>query len=233
MKDKILIIGCDDAYTSSIKSLLEAKLGDVEVVTKIYSYDTAKKISDGEETLKDKYIQNFKKFKDLIETTKTAYVIMSTDGVIKEVNKSFTEIVGCKNLKLFNINICDLLSKEDTIKIQKSLALLDKGIPIEDLEICIGDAICSKTPTCIHYNDNIVCCKRGAWIRINANVMENGEKNVFCLIKDITTKKIEEFEKYIMGQKQKDRVRQNISRIRDKIQNMHVQNEQQEVITHD
>jgi len=148
---------------------------------------------------------NLVKFKDLIETTNSAFIVLSMDGHITEVNNIFTEILRCPKDDLLNKSIFDLLSQADSVKTEKGIKLMDKGIPIEDLEVCINNKLCGN---------------RGVWLRINANIMENGEKNIMCLIQDITTKKTEEFKKYIAGQKQKDRVRQNISRIRTKIQDM-------------
>jgi len=160
-------------------------------------------IKEMEKEFKDRSIKNLKRFKDLIETTKTAYIVTSIDGIIKEVNHTFLEINSCKMDSVINKSIFEWVSDEDKEKLKRNLSLLEKGIAIEDLEICLTN----KTDK-----------KRGTWVRIDANVMENGEKSILCLIKDITTKKIEEMEKYINSQKQKDRVIQNISRIREKIQ---------------
>jgi hypothetical protein len=100
----------------------------------------------------------------------------------------------------------NLLSEEDMIKLRRNINLLAKGIAIEDLEICISHKVCNHN--------------KATWIRMDANIMENGVMSILCLIKDITAKKTEELGRYINDQKQKDRVRQNISRIRDKILNM-------------
>lgn len=211
MKDQMIIIGCDEKYILDIKNLLESKL-NVEVTTKIHPYDFVKKFSDNGIDSKDKSISNLRKFKNLIETVRAAYLILTVDGVIKEANDIFLEIIGCKDSqKIIGVNICDLASKNNTAIIQKSISLLNSGIAIEDLEICL---------------DNQKYCKNSVWIRINANIMENGEKNILCLIKDITSKKLEEFSDYINGQKRKDRVKQNISHIRNKIQSMQLQTEE-------
>jgi PAS domain S-box-containing protein len=211
MKDQMIIIGCDEKYVLDIKNLLESRL-DAEVTAKIHPYDLVKKFSEDSISSKDKSISNLRKFKNLIETTKTAYLIMSVDGVIKEVNDIFLEIINYKDSqKLVGVNISDLASKNNSTIIKNSMSLLNNGIAIEDLEICL---------------DNPKFCKNGIWIRMNANIMENGEKNILCLIKDITNKKIEEFSEYIHGQKQKDRVRQSVSIIRNKIQSMQLQAEE-------
>lgn len=153
-------------------------------------------------TLKESILSNIKKFKDLMEITKTAYLVLSIDGQIKEANSIFLNMVGCKEKHLTGINIFDLLSCDYSSKMKKHISLLEKGIAIEDLEVCI---------------DNLLCEKRGIWISINANIIEDSEKNIIALIRDITSKKIEEFKKYIASQKQKDRVKQSISKIRDRI----------------
>jgi len=211
MKDQMIIIGCDEKYALDIKNLIESRL-DVEVVAKIHPYDFVKKFSENNISLKDKSINNLRKFKNLIETTKTAYIIMTVDGVIKEVNDIFLEIIGCKDSQnLIGVNICDLASKSNATIIKKSISLLNSGIAIEDLEICL---------------DNQKICKNVIWIRMNANIMENGDKNILCLVKNITAKKTEEFSEYIHGQKRKDRVRQSVSVIRNKIQSMQLQTEE-------
>lgn len=182
-------------------------LGEITYDTKgnaLYLIGTIQDITESK-ALKENSIQNLNKFKDLIETTKTAYLTLSEDGAIKSVNNVLVELLGCNESSLIGVNIFNILSSDDSIKMHKGFDLLKNGKAIEDMEICM---------------DNKLCTKRGIWLRINADVMENGERTVMCLIRDITAKKMEEFKKYIADQKQKDRVRQNISRIREKIQNM-------------
>ena len=75
-------------------------------------------------------------------------------------------------------------------------------MPIEDLELCLNTQ-----------NSTI-----NRWISLNANSLINGQKTIFCLVKDITDKKMEYFQKYIQEQKQKDRLKQNINNLREKLQ---------------
>lgn len=154
---------------------------------------------------KDGILKNLTTFKNLIETIKIAYLVLDADGNILEVNKVFTEMIGNESTKIIGKNISELVSLENKSKIKKAIELLNKGIPIEDMEIDLDSHIFNKS---------------GIWIRINANIMENGKKSIFCIIKDITDKKIEEFKKYINDQKHKDKLKQNITNIRNKIQNM-------------
>lgn len=195
-------------WVHGLGSLVKGENGELQVLMGTIKETTKEK------NIKDTLTANLQKFKALIETNKIAFLSMTMDGVIREANDVFAELIGCKDEKYFessNTNITSLLTQEDSYKIKRSIALLEKGISIEDLEVCI---------------DNKLFDKKGVWIRINGNIIDNGEKIILCLVKDITSKKMDEFKKYISDQKQKDRVRQNISRIRNKIQNM--RNNQQE-----
>lgn len=151
-------------------------------------------------------IKNLEIFKNLIETTKTAYLILDPNGRIKEFNKIFIDIIGNKDPNdLIEIKLSDLVPTSQKNKIEKDIARTSQNIPIEDLEICL---------------DSPKISKNGTWIRINANMMENGERQILCLIQDVTNKKMEEFKYYINHQKHKDKIKQNISKIRDKVLNI-------------
>ena len=52
---------------------------------------------------------------------------------------------------------------------------------------------------------------------IDASIMENGTLKVFCLIRDISDRKMKEQKKYISGQKKRDRLVQRISAFRQTI----------------
>jgi hypothetical protein len=54
-----------------------------------------------------------------------------------------------------------------------------------------------------------------SWIRLSAGLIENGEKKLFFLMQDITAIKIEESKKFINDQKQRDKLKQHILRIRE------------------
>ena len=58
-------------------------------------------------------------------------------------------------------------------------------------------------------------------VEINANILENGGKLIFCLIRDISERKTIDSKKYIEDQKQKDRIKQDIAELRQKIKKVH------------
>jgi len=158
-----------------------------------------------EKRLKDKSSENLKKFKNLLETTKTAFVILNGYNEIYEANDVFYDLVKCEDRKLLlGKKFIELPIPEDRSKIKRAFERLENGMAIEDLEVCF----------------KIEDQKESIWVRINANIMENGERKTFCLVRDITSKKVEEFKKYIENQKQKDKLKQNINKIRENIQDI-------------
>ena len=57
---------------------------------------------------------------------------------------------------------------------------------------------------------------------INANIIENGGIKILCLIRDISERKKNEKIKYIEEQKQKDKIRQNIMGLRNKLKKIKI-----------
>jgi PAS domain S-box-containing protein len=154
-----------------------------------------------EEESHEKYIHNLEKFTNLISSTKSIYLILNEDNTIREASPNILELLDLDPHSLEGQNILDIVVGEDIQKLKKSLEKLTNGTAIEDLELCL------KTK-----NPNI--CK---WTTINANSMQNGCLTTFCLIKDITEKKMEYFKKYINEQKQKDRLLQAVEALEQKI----------------
>lgn len=157
-----------------------------------------------EDTLHHKLIDSINKWKSLIESTKTAYIIMNEKGNIIETNSQMLNLLGFENSNnLVGINPRTIICQSDIPKYDNAFKDLLEGRAVENMELCI----CG--------NDSAPC--RISWINVNAGLIENGEKKIFCLIRDISTAKLEEMKKFIEDQKQRDRLRQNISRVRDQI----------------
>jgi len=155
-----------------------------------------------ETSLHEKLASSFTKLKMMIESTKTAYLILDGNGNIIEVNEQMLEMLSCndssiiigKSPKMF---ICE----KEYPKYDSSLKSLLNGDNVENLELCINE-------------NNLFSCNT-SWIRVNAGLMENGERKIFCLINDITKAKNEEMKKYIDEQKKRDKVKQTIIRLRN------------------
>lgn len=154
-------------------------------------------------SLHNKLLESSNKWRALIESTKTAYFILNAKGTIIDCNKTMTDMLGCENCDLIGINPRTIICPSDIKKYDDAISKLFIGESIENLELCVGGNSSFETKV--------------AWISINAGLIENGEKKIFCLVRDITESKIDEVKKYIDGQKQKDKLKQNISRIREKI----------------
>ena len=60
------------------------------------------------------------------------------------------------------------------------------------------------------YKNNIT-----KWFTVNANLIENGGKRIYCIMSDISTKKNKEKRKTITNEKKKDKIKQEILKIRE------------------
>ena len=57
-------------------------------------------------------------------------------------------------------------------------------------------------------------------ISASANTVLNGDQKVMCLIRNVSHRKTKEEQKYIESQRKKDRVRQNIFKIRSSLKRL-------------
>jgi PAS domain S-box-containing protein len=154
--------------------------------------------------LSDKLEKNAKKYKALIEQTNTAYIIMDTKFRIVEANKNFFDLIGSKSDKeIIGRNPRCWVFNGDVKIFDEAFNALLAGLPINDLELTF-------------INDKNVSID----VTVNANVIENGGKRIFCLLRNISHRKIEEKKKYIEQQKRKDKLRQNIMEIRGKLRDI-------------
>ena len=144
--------------------------------------------------------KNSEKYKQLIEATHTAYMILDSQGNIKEANDTFKEMLSCgekcmcpdKNIRSMvnNISISDFDSAWKSIM---------QGRTIINLELSL------------HY-ENV-----SKWVNMNVSLIENGEKKIFCLMTDISRRKIEEQKKMIEKERHKDSLKKHILQLRSKI----------------
>lgn len=153
----------------------------------------------GEICLGEKLKKSEEKYRNLLEFTNTAYIIMNEKLEIVEANTTFSNLMGFDSHEnALGRNIRAWIIKEDIEKFDNSFSELLKGKAIDDLEIQI-----------INESGQIIC------ISLIANLTENGIKKIFCLVRDISKRKVIEQQKYIEEQRQRDRIRKSVSELRD------------------
>ena len=144
---------------------------------------------------------NNEKYKSLIESTNTAYIILNKKLEIIEANIVFLQLIKSKNLyDCLGKSLSMWISPKYSEIYNKSFENLLNGKAIEDLELYL-----------ISESNEIVC------VSIYANIIENGETKIFCLVRNIATRKTIESKKYISEQKKKDKLKQNLLALREQI----------------
>lgn len=151
------------------------------------------------------------KYKNIIDFTNTGYVIMDTKLNIMESNFAFATMLGFTSDKeIIGKNLRTWIAARDIKKFDDAFTFITtenekngNGKKISNLELFINNE-----------------AKKNVYISIDSNVIQNGITKIFCLIRDITYKKILEDIKYIEEQKKKDRMKQDIIGIRNKIKEL-------------
>lgn len=157
-------------------------------------------------SLADKLKHSEEKYKNLIEFTNTGYIIMDDKLNILEANQTFANTVGTDFTQVIGKNPRAWVDNSDVHKFDHAFGgiLSSSTKLINDLNIDF-------------YN---IPDKRAIATSITANLIENGSKKIFCLVRDVSERKVEEQRKYIADQKSRDRIRQNINELRDHLKNM-------------
>jgi len=155
-----------------------------------------------DEILSQKMLEaNSEKYKKMIESTNTAYMILDYNFKIIESNQIFADLMDCDDPKeLIGKDPHNWITAEFQSSIGSALYSLKQGEIINNLELSM-------------VNDK----GSNLWINMNASLIENGGKNIFCLVRDISKRKQSEIKKYIHSQKQKDKMRQSIVQMRSQI----------------
>jgi len=152
-------------------------------------------------TLETKLQKNFDKYQSLIESTKTAYIIMDMRLRIIEANSIFTDLMGCKDpSEIIGAKPRAWICTKDVSKFDNAFSKIEETGIINDLEIMV-------------INDN----SRPIYLAVTASLIENGGKRIVCLVRDISHKKNAEEKRFIEDQRHKDKIKQNIRGIRDKL----------------
>jgi len=153
--------------------------------------------------LEIKLISNNEKYKSLIESTNTAYMILNEQLEIMETNVIFLQILRAKALyDIIGRPIFLWIAPKYSKIFEDSFQNLLKGNAINDLELHL-----------LNEKNDIVC------VSLHANLIENGSKKIFCLVRNISARKAQESEKFIKEQKKKDKLRQNILALKAQISN--------------
>ena len=149
--------------------------------------------------IETKLKQNEEKYRNLIEFTNIGFVILNLKLEILEANKTYKKIIGNESDKdILGRNPRSWVSSEDIENFDKAFRKLLAGHAINDLEL-----------TFISENKELV------YVRLNANlILENGDRKIICLIKDISDQRALKELQYIEQQKFKDKLKQNISQFR-------------------
>jgi PAS domain S-box-containing protein len=159
-------------------------------------YDVTKEVKT-----QKKIIESTEKWKMLIESTKTAYLILNEKGNIIDANQLAFSLIGSESNEILKQNFRLFISPESVSRYDNAIHLLLNGENIENLELGV--------------KPNNFWKSKVSWIRLSAGLIENGEKKLFFLMQDITAIKIEESKKFINDQKQRDKLKQHILRIRE------------------
>ena len=172
------------------------KNGEVVGVLGMFEDITEKKSLEGELSKSED------KYKHLIEFTNTSYLIMDEKLRILDSNENFVKIMEAKNKEnvigsCLRAWVCS--SQVSTFDNAFSCLLKGKKI-INDLELSLTNENGNK----VH-------------VSINANLTKNGKTKIFCLMSDISSRKMIEQVEYIKKQQQKDRIRQNILNIQKQL----------------
>jgi len=148
--------------------------------------------------------QSETKYRNLIEFTNTAYIIMDMDLRILETNKNFADLIHVSSLdSLIGRNPRSWVFVNDIPKFDNHFNKLLSGHPTHDIEI------------------NFVNNKgKLIYLSLTTGIIENGNKKIFTLLRDISYKKIDIDSKRIHEQKKKDKLIQAVRKIRNKIKNI-------------
>jgi len=147
--------------------------------------------------MQEKAIANGEKYRNLIESTQTAYVILNLSLQITEVNNIFCELLGINADSLKGKLFRNLVASNDIILFDNIAEKLRDGCATNNIEIML------RSPK-----------KELVAVSLSANMVENGEHKIICLLRDISDKKKAEIREYIEGEKKKDKLKQHISVLR-------------------
>jgi len=147
---------------------------------------------------------NVLKYKQLLDSTHAIYLILDEEGDIKEFCETFLELFGGNYNKacLDGKSLRALISTESMPVFDEAWGRINEGHTVSCVEIALtkGDSF--------------------RWVSMNASMLQNGGKKIFILLTDITARKRKEFERLIAKEKHRDKLRNNITDLRNTIERM-------------
>jgi len=189
----------DKAVWLNVNKVPLIKDGEVIGVLGMFEDVTEKRSLEG------KLSKSEEKYKSLIEFTNTSYIIMNKKLKILDVNENFIKIMAetDKNNIVGN-NLRTWVCSKQIELFDNAFSCLLKGKKlINDLEISLKNTDGDKI-----------------YVSINANLIKNGEEKIFCLVGDISNRKMAQQIEYIKEQKHKERIRKNIIDIKEGLQSL-------------
>jgi len=155
--------------------------------------------------LEGKLSKSEDKYKNLIEFTNTSYVIMNKKLKIIEVNNNFVDLMEAKSKKeIIGRNLRSWVSSKRMSSFDAAFKCLVKNNKhINDLEVLLVNEKGNK-----------------AYISVNGYLTQNGNTKIFCLISDISMRKMMQQAEFIKNQKQKDRIKHNIMEIQNQLRDL-------------
>jgi len=143
--------------------------------------------------------QNVIKYQQLLDSTSAIYLILDDEGNINEYSNNFLEFFGNKSDKK-RLNHKPLRAFIDTNSIStfdEAWKLIIQGQTLKCVEIALMEDKCLR------------------WVSMNASLFKNGGRKIFILLTDITERKRKEFERLIVKEKHRDKLRNNIRDLRE------------------
>ena len=143
--------------------------------------------------------ENINKYQQLLDYTSTIYAILNEEGEIIDYSSTFLKMFSCNHECLDRKPIRAMVSTESIPVFDEAWSRICKGQTVNCAEISLTKGKIFK------------------WVSFNASMMKNGDVKVFLLMSDITDRKKREFEKLIEKEKHRDRLRDKIRDLRNKI----------------
>ena len=154
----------------------------------------------------EKYGKLYNKYRMLLDGTKTGYVILDDKLIIQECNDVATEMIGEGSMVLVGEKFVNILrSENDTtnkdliFKLHKMTYSNEQQL-LQNIEMSFGDN------------------RQYRWAR--ANIGAFGDNKIVILLNDITEVKVKESRKFIVAEKEKDKIRQGLLALRQEIHAM-------------
>ena len=154
----------------------------------------------------EKYCKLYDKYRMLLDSTKTGYVILDDNLIVQECNDVASDII-CENAqivvgeKFINmLRSSDDATRKDLVFKLHSMTGSTSPQLLQNVELSFGDS------------------HQYRWAR--ANISTFGDNKIVILLNDISDVKVAESRKFIVAEKEKDKIRQGLMMLRQEIHSM-------------